>query len=125
MSDPISSATVQNSADLASVVSPVPLVDFGQLQTSQEAGGDRATEVDVQIVLGSTTLQTVAAEQLDCGSVVALDQSAEAPASVYVDGRLVARGDLVAVDNHYALRITELAADPAQVAIGQQAVDST
>ncbi len=46
--------------------------------------------------------------QLSEGSVVEIDRAAGEPADLYVNGRLVGRGDLIVVDDKIAIRITEL-----------------
>jgi flagellar motor switch protein FliN/FliY len=43
------------------------------------------------------------------GSLLELDRTAGAPADVVVNGRLIARGEVVVVDESYAIRITEIA----------------
>ncbi len=112
MSESILSATTQEIAEVMPVVSPVALVDFGRSDEAPKSDPVVETKVDLQIVLGGTVLKTAEADQLGCGSIVPLDESVDAPVSVFADGRLLARGELVALDNHYALRITELAPDP-------------
>ena len=112
MSETILSTDSQESPETLPVVSPIALVDFGQADGESELDLADTAQVDVQIVLGRTVLQAAAADRLDCGSIVPLDESVEAPVSVFADGQLLARGELVALDNHYALRITELAPDP-------------
>jgi flagellar motor switch protein FliN/FliY len=42
------------------------------------------------------------------GAVLELDRQAGSPADVMVNGRLVARGEVVVVDEDYAVRITEI-----------------
>lgn len=51
---------------------------------------------------------------LQPGTVVELDRLAGSPADLLVNGRLIARGEVVVVDEEYALKITELltGADP-------------
>ena len=46
------------------------------------------------------------------GAIFALDRDLNAPADLLVAGRLMARGEVVVVDGHFGLRITELAAGP-------------
>ncbi|MGH0033751.1 MAG: flagellar motor switch protein FliN [Myxococcota bacterium] len=46
--------------------------------------------------------------QLTEGSVVELDRGVGEPADLYVNGRRVARGDLIVVDERVAIRITEM-----------------
>jgi flagellar motor switch protein FliN/FliY len=42
------------------------------------------------------------------GSVLALDKATDEPVEVYLDDRLVARGELVVVGDHFGVRVTEL-----------------
>ncbi|MGC2195998.1 MAG: flagellar motor switch protein FliN [Terriglobales bacterium] len=42
------------------------------------------------------------------GSVVELDQQVQEPVDLLLDGKLVARGEVVVVDGNYGLRVTEL-----------------
>jgi flagellar motor switch protein FliN/FliY len=51
--------------------------------------------------------------QLAPGSVVQLDKSADAPVELYVNQKLVARGEVVVVENRFGIKITELAGAPA------------
>lgn len=46
------------------------------------------------------------------GSVVELDQQVQEPVDLLLDGKLIARGDVVVVDGNYGLRITELVSKP-------------
>lgn len=75
---------------LLDVVSDVPL------QLSVEIGSARMLLRDVL--------------QLEAGSVVELDRSSGELADVLVNGRLVARGDVTAVDDRLAVRIVEVIA---------------
>ncbi|MCL4133405.1 UNVERIFIED_CONTAM: hypothetical protein GTU68_059900 [Idotea baltica] len=45
---------------------------------------------------------------LGSGSLVLLDRDAHEPADVYANGKLVARGEVVTIDNKYAVRISEI-----------------
>lgn len=47
------------------------------------------------------------------GTLLELDRAAGSPADVMVNGRLVARGDVVVVDDHYAVRVREIVAEGA------------
>jgi flagellar motor switch protein FliN/FliY len=111
MSETILSASAQEVTDVTPVVSPVAWVDFGGSDASLESDPPVEEMVDLRLVLGGTCLPTAAFERLDRGSIVPLDESVDTPVSILANGRLLARGELVAVDNHYALRITELGSD--------------
>jgi flagellar motor switch protein FliN len=51
---------------------------------------------------------------LCAGSVVELDQQVQEPVELLLDGKLIARGDVVIVDGNYGLRVTELLQTPAK-----------
>lgn len=46
-------------------------------------------------------------------SVLKIDRPVDCPVDVMVDGNVVARGQLVVVDDHFGVRVTELAAPAA------------
>jgi len=46
--------------------------------------------------------------ELDEGSVVELDRQVEEPVELLLDGKLIARGEVVVVDGNYGLRIQEM-----------------
>ncbi|WNM24564.1 flagellar motor switch protein FliN [Demequina capsici] len=70
---------------------------------------------DVELVLtaeiGRTRLPMRQVLDLVPGTVLELDRAAGAPADVMVNGRLVARGEVVVVDEDYGIRITEIVTD--------------
>jgi flagellar motor switch protein FliN/FliY len=45
---------------------------------------------------------------LTIGSVVQLDKLATAPVDVYVNKKIVARGEVVVVENRFGVKITEI-----------------
>ncbi len=46
------------------------------------------------------------------GSIISLDRMAGEPVDLLVNGRRIARGEVVAVDEEFGLRITEVVAAP-------------
>ena len=46
--------------------------------------------------------------ELNSGSVVELDRQVQDPADLLLDGRIIARGEVVVVDGNYGLRVLEL-----------------
>lgn len=75
---------------------------------------DRLQRVPLRVVaeLGGCTLPVAEVLALGDGSVVALDRAAGDLVDLRVNEILVARGELVAIDDRYGVRITELAAEP-------------
>src|SRR5580692_7751954 len=54
--------------------------------------------VTVQVVLGGTTMPVSSLMKLGRGAVVSLDQKVGDPVNVVVNGRIIARGEVVVVD---------------------------
>jgi flagellar motor switch protein FliN/FliY len=52
--------------------------------------------------------------ELNPGTVIELDRQVQDPVDVLLDGRLLARGEVVVIDGNYGLRVTEV--DPAAAA---------
>ena len=64
--------------------------------------------VGVTVQLGSCQLSMREVLHLNPGSVVQLDKLADAPVEVLVNDKLVARGEVVVVENKFGIKITEL-----------------
>lgn len=71
--------------------------------------------VSLTIELGSCQLPMREVLQLNVGSVVQLDKPADAPVELSVNGKLIARGEVVVIEERFGLKITEVvgAAAPA------------
>lgn len=67
--------------------------------------GDIQLEVSIELGRASMYLEDVA--RLRRGSVVVLDRLAGEPVDVLVNGRIIARGELLVVDGHFSVRLTE------------------
>lgn len=62
----------------------------------------------LQACVGSVSLSIGELMALQANQVVRLNQALEEPIDLLVEGKPVARGQLVAVDGQFAIRITEL-----------------
>jgi flagellar motor switch protein FliN/FliY len=75
-------------------------------------GGDLGRLFDVTVELsvevGRTRMTLGQALALGPGSVVALSRSAREPVDLLVNGKQVARGEVVVIDDDFGLRITEV-----------------
>ena len=60
--------------------------------------------------LGRCSMRVADVLKLGPGSIVELDRSAGAAVDVFINQRLVARGEIVAVDDRYGVRLTEIVA---------------
>ena len=67
--------------------------------------------VTVQVVLGSTSMPVAGLMKLGRGAVISLDQKIGEPVNVMVNGRVVARGEVVVVDedsSRFGVSLTEI-----------------
>lgn len=67
--------------------------------------------VTVKIVLGSTTMPVASLVKLGRGAVIPLDRRVGEPVDVVVNGRVVARGEVVVVDeatSRFGISLTEV-----------------
>lgn len=82
-------------------------------ETSGPSGIDLLSDVDLQvsIELGRTQMLVEDVLRLGEGSVVELDKLAGDPVDVYVNDRLVARGEVLVLNDNFCIRISEIIAD--------------
>ena len=65
-------------------------------------------EMALTVEIGRTRMAVRDVLNLEPGRVVELDRSAGAPADILLNGRLIANGEIVVVDQDYAVRITKI-----------------
>lgn len=68
----------------------------------------RDVELGITVELGRTRMTVSSVLGLAPGMVVELDRTAGSPVDVLVNGTLMARGEVVVVDEEFAVRITEV-----------------
>jgi flagellar motor switch protein FliN/FliY len=70
----------------------------------------RLTDVTVELTVevGRTHMSLGETMSLGQGSVVTLDRLADKPVDLLVNGRPIARGEVVVIDEQFGLRITEV-----------------
>ena len=69
-------------------------------------------ELDVTVRFGGRRMLLREILELGPGSVVELDRQVQEPADLLLEGRLIARGEVVVVDGNYGLRVTEVISPP-------------
>ena len=96
--------------------SAVPETATSQNASTANSGSGFQANIDmlmdvpltVTIELGRTEMSLKQALELNQGSVIELSRLAGDPIDVFVNERLIARGEVVVVDDKFAVRITEL-----------------
>lgn len=64
--------------------------------------------VQISVVLGKTTLQVSQLLKLGRGAVVELNKKVGEPVDIYINTRLVARGEVVVVEDRVGVTMTEI-----------------
>lgn len=111
-------------AFIATAATPAPDVadhEFAPLPVppGSDGGGRRSltggpiellheVEMGVTVELGRTRMLVRDILDLSPGSVIELDRAAGAPIDVLVNGTLIARGEVVVIDEEFGIRITEV-----------------
>ena len=92
-------------------IQPFEFRDFG----GSPASGEKATlellrdvDLQVRIELGRTQMYLEDVLKLKRGAVVPLDKLAGDPVEVYVNGRLIARGEVLVLNDNFCVRVAEL-----------------
>lgn len=94
-------------------VQPFKLHDFTGAPSNAEAATldlIRDVELDLKIELGRTEMYLEDVLKLRKGSVVPLDKLAGDPVDIYVNGRLIARGEVLVLNDNFCVRVAELIA---------------
>ena len=97
-------------APAPSVVQPV---QFAQIEDGgAHAHGSIDVLLDVRlpisVELGRTDMEVKEILELGPGTVIELTKLAGEPVDIYINGRLVAQGEVVVVDEHFGVRVTSL-----------------
>ena len=79
-----------------------PAVDTGNLDLLLDI------QLPVVVRMGQTEMQMGELLKLTPGSILELNRSADAPVELLVNGKLIAKGEVVVVDGNFAFRITEI-----------------
>lgn len=111
---PEPAATPETSTGTAATAgaSPVGLPDFGRPISD---GGSSSTigilgdvTLQVRIELGRTKMLVEDVLRLNADSVVELDKAAGDPVDIYVNGRRIARGEVLVLNENFCVRVSEI-----------------
>lgn len=92
----------------AAISVPVPTHRVAPATPPNKLGMLMDVELVVTVRFGGRRMPLKDILDLCAGSVVELDQQVQEPVDLLLDGKLIARGDVVVVDGNYGLRVTEV-----------------
>ena len=106
-------AATESSAPAATATAEVPTAPA--TDEEKHANLDFLLDVPVKLTaeLGNCQMTMHELLELDLGSVVQLDKPANASVDVYVNQKLVARGEVVVAEENFGIRIKEVLSKPA------------
>jgi flagellar motor switch protein FliN len=90
------------------VAFPLPELNAGSLPAEIGLEKLQDVELDVTIELGRAEMELADVARLQPGMVVPLDALVGDLVDVMVNGRLIARGEVVVVDDYFCVRVVEL-----------------
>lgn len=108
---PFSPTVSASSADSPPPAAPAPLASTADAASIRGIEMLHGVIMDVTVELGRTRMSVRDLLALSPGTVLELDRAAGSPADLLVNGRLIARGEVVVVDEDFGLRVTEILED--------------
>lgn len=105
------SGAVADAGDASPQLSPLSVPDFAKGDfDSVPKGMDMLSDVnvDVTIELGRTRMLVEDVLRLADGAVVELDKLAGDPVDIYVNKRLVARGEVLVLNDNFCIRVNDI-----------------
>ena len=111
-------AEAAEAAENTVTVQPVQFASFedlDQVQGPQNQNLNILLDVKLQLTveLGRTELPIKKVLELTKGSIVTLNKAAGEPVELYANGKLIAYGEVVVIEDNFGLRITHIT-DPAK-----------
>jgi flagellar motor switch protein FliN len=100
----------------ANAASPLSLPDFNRSSGSGAQAGaiDLLSDVNlnVKVELGRTRMLVEDILRLNTDSVIELDKAAGDPVDIYINGRHIARGEVLVLNENFCVRISEIIQAP-------------
>jgi len=113
--DDIAEETTAKKMELNEFPSDSPLASDAPIDPNDKSAADLApvfgVPVHISAVLGRASLSVAQLLQLGQGSVLELDRKVGEAIDIYVNNRLVARGEVVVVDDRLGVTMTEIIKD--------------
>ncbi len=98
---------------LEEFTAPAPGMHIEEFEekTAQDLAPVFDVPVQISAVIGKTTLSVSQLLKLNAGSILELDRKVGEAIDIYVNNRLVARGEVVVVDERLGVTMTEIIKD--------------
>ena len=108
----------ESTEDKTVTVQPVQFASFEDLDQVQGPANQNLNilldvKLQLTVELGKTELPIKKVLELTKGSIVTLNKAAGEPVELYANGKLIAYGEVVVIEDNFGLRITHIT-DPAK-----------
>lgn len=108
----------ENTEDKTVTVQPVQFASFEDLDQVQGPVNQNLNilldvKLQLTVELGKTELPIKKVLELTKGSIITLNKAAGEPVELYANGKLIAYGEVVVIEDNFGLRITHIT-DPAR-----------
>lgn len=93
------------------MVQPAQFAALGNNKAPKDVGNiGLILDVPLQVTveLGSTRMKIKEILELGLGSVIELDKLAGDPVDIYVNGKLIAKGEVVVIDENFGIKVTDI-----------------
>lgn len=108
----INESKVLTSEDTAMTVQPVTFQPLSPPKEREEKIGNldllKDVPIQVSVELGRTKMLIKDLLALSSGSIIELEKLAGEPVDILVNGKLIAKGEVVVIDENFGVRITEI-----------------
>jgi flagellar motor switch protein FliN len=107
-------------AEVSAEAAPLPVPSAGEVDYEPLAGGTIAdvdpsdldmvldVPVELSVEIGRTTMTIRETLEIGPGAIITLNKMTGEPVDLLVNGRRIARGEVVAIDEEFGLRVTQI-----------------
>ena len=108
MEEPDEAPSRAGLVDLPSFAPAAPTPTLSVEEGGSGLGRVRDIPLEVTVELGRTRLLIRDIMDLSAGSIIELDKIAGEPVDLFANGMLVARGEVIVIDDNFGVRVTEI-----------------
>lgn len=108
MTDPEDDITASEGLNLSEMDAPERTRDIHMERTAADLEAVFDVPVRVSVVLGRTKMPVSSLLKLDTGTVIELDRQVGEAVEIFINERLVARGEIVLVEDRLGVTMTEI-----------------
>lgn len=94
---------------------PASEIEVKPEESSQTIGLLMDVELDLSVLLGSCELPLKKVLDLTKGSIIELDSTTNNPIDLLANGKVIARGEVVIIEDNFGLRITNMVEENAKL----------